>query len=182
METENFSHKRLPVAVGLLILIALITAFIPARISLNPDEAKYPVFVYFFGVNLSLIVIGTLLIAFYLVRGWFISFDKANKKKENEAEKSHKEIIQKQLNEDAERRRIFERERNQINDMFRLFELAKEKPEEIIDKNKTKEEGIAPKLMENDLFTKKNEIVNIDKLDKLIVHYQSLMSNQKQTT
>lgn len=183
MGTENFiQNKMIPISVGTLILIALAATIIPAYMLLNISGVKYFEFVNFLGINLVLIVAGSLFLAFFLIRQWKICIDHANMKEEKDDDNIRKKEIQNQLNKDAETRRAFERERNQVNDMFRLFELAKEKPEEITDRTKTKEKGDVPKQIGNDITTKKNEILNTDKLAILINQYQNLISKQETKT
>lgn len=178
MEKENIIPlKRFAFAIGIFIILLIVSLYTPLARPLVTTEYTHPVIAYFFGIALILIVIGFYSILFFLHVRWKICIDHVHLMEEKEVENRHKEEAQKLLNEDADKRRVFDRERNQVNDIFRLIELAKEKPEEIIDKTKTKEKGEVPKLIVNDKTTNKNEGVNTEKLDKLIIHYQSIISN-----
>jgi|GEM_PF-1099218 Na+-transporting methylmalonyl-CoA/oxaloacetate decarboxylase gamma subunit len=180
METERLIQKReIIVAVGIMIFLAIAVTFIPAFIPNSQIKNQYSVLIWFFGINSVLIVLGTMSLAFYIIRQWINEFAYHNRhvKKQEEEQKQHNWLI-----EEVETRRAFDRERNQINDMFRLFELAKEKPEEITDKTKEKEEGEVKKQINKDVFTKKNEIMNTDKLANLIDQYQKFIPKQPSKT
>ena len=180
MEKESIIQKKwILTTVGILFLIVFAATFIPALIALNLIEAQKPVFVYFFGINLTLVVGGSLSLIFFLIRKWGICIEHALLMEEKDTGKGHKVEMQKLLNEDAEKRREYDLNRSQINDLFRLIELSKEKPEETIDKTKTKEKGEIPKLIENDKITKKSEVIDSDKLANLIKQYQDLISKQQ---
>lgn len=183
MEKENFIQRRsVPIFIGILILSGFAVAFIYLIKSLDFNESKYPVLVYFWGISQILIVIGSSGFAFFLLMQWKTCIDHAQMMQEKQADNIQKEKMQKLLNLDAEARRVFERERNQVNDMFRLFELAKEKPEEKTDNTKVKEDGAVLKHIDNNVFTKKNEIINIEKLASLIDQYHNLISKQQTKT
>ncbi len=182
MKTEKFSLIVILIGVGILIALAFAATFVPAIKMFKPDGTEYPMLVPFFGINLTLLVVGTLFLTFCLIRQYVIYITHAYKHINRKEEYENNQILQKRLKTEAEERRDFERERNQINDMFRLFELAKEKPEEIADKTKTKENGETPKHVANDIITKKNEFVNTDKLANLINEYQSFITAQQKIT
>jgi hypothetical protein len=137
---------------------------------------------WFFGINSVLIVLGTMFFAFYLIRQWIIGIDYLNGQIEKQIDKDEKQKQQDQLIKDAEMRREFDRQRNQINDMFRLIELTKEQSEEITDKSHENDEGIGKKQIDKDVFTKKNEIMNVEKLSNLIDQYQNIISKQPSKT
>lgn len=147
-----------------------------------PQRECAKLFLIFWGIGLLLIVLGLLAIALLMLWQWGQITANQIEEEKKQAERQHSIECMSDLNKEAETRRKIERERNRINDLFRLIELAKEKPEEITDKSKTKEKGDVPKQIGNDITTKKNEIVNTDKLANLINQYQSLISNQQTKT
>lgn len=136
----------------------------------------------FIGIGQLVVMVGIILYAFYSTRLWFLCYTASQKMREKEKDDQFRLNLQKELNRDAEKRREFERERNKENDLFRLIELAKEKPKEVLDKTKTKEKGDAFKITENDCHTKEAEGVNTDKLDKLMNYYQTLIASQQTQT
>ncbi len=174
MENVNFIQNRLlPVAVGVLISIALAVTIIPVIIQ-STNGVKYFDFVGFAGINLILFVAGVFILAYFLLKQWKVCIDYAQKNQEKEAENRQKEEMQKSLNKDAEERRVFDRQRNQVNDLFRLFELAKETSEisesaPITDK--------ADKLLVR--VIQKNVILDIEKLNQLMTYYNSLYPQNK---
>ena len=178
METEKFIKKWIPIAVVVLILLAYLATFIPTFITPKCDEAKYQVIVYCFGINLVLLVIGTFSLAFFLIRQWMICIDHVNEKKEKDVENSEKTSKQNLFEADTAARRAIERDRNQINDLFRLIDLSKDKLEETAEKTETNAKQEDPKHTVTDKSSKKNEIVNIDKLANFIDQYQNIISKQ----
>lgn len=180
MEKENYIQKRsIPFFVGLLLVIAFAASFAPFVKPLNLDVIKYPMLIYFFGINLILVVIGSFFLSFYLIKLWIISFDQANKFKEKEIDNLLRVKMQELLNEDADKRRIYEQGRNQINDLFRLIELAKDTLEEINEKSEVDENKTMPKHTEINKVIKKNEGLNTDKLTGILNVYQILISKQE---
>lgn len=178
MEIENSIRKSLPFSAGILVLLAFTVTFIHAFIPINHYVGNHSVFVYFFGINLILIVIGTLLLAFYLIRQWIIYIVHANELAEKKAENTYKLDQQKLLNADAEARRAIERERNPINDLFQLAELSKIKTE----KTTVRKEAEKPKEPITISETNKKEEINIQELNRLLEHYQGLISTQQAKT
>lgn len=158
-------------------VIAIIAVFLFGCFMPLSEYAKLSVI--FLGIDVLLIVIGLFAIAVLLL--WQLGQINTTQIEEDKkrAERDHSIICMSDLKKDAEIRRDIEHERNRINDLFRLIELAKEKPEEITDKSKTKEKGDSPKSITNDKITKKTEGLDTEKLTILINHYQSLNSNQQ---
>ena len=183
MEKDKFIRKKgVLVIVGIMIFLAIAITFIPAFIPIRQFMGNDSAITWFLGINSVLIVLGTMFFAFYLIRQWIIGIDYHNGQIEKQKDKDEKQKQQDQLIKDAETRREFERQRNQINDLFRLFELAKEKPEEVTDKSHENEEGPVKKQIDKDVFTKKNEIMNVEKLTNLIDQYQNIISKQPSKT
>ncbi len=187
METDKFNQKNgIKVAVGIIMMIGLAIAvtfiFIPAFIPIHQFMGNDSVMTWFFGINSVLIVLGTMFFAFYLIRQWKIGIDYHNAQIEKQKDKDEKQKQQDQLIKDAETRREFELQRNSINDLFRLMELVKEKSEEVTDKSHENEENAVKKQIDKDVFTKKNEIMNVEKLANLIDLYQKMISMQPSKT
>jgi hypothetical protein len=135
----------------------------------------------FLGLGQLILLTGLILFVFYCARLWYLCYTLNQEQEEKKADFEEKQKLQITLNEDAEKRRLLEHERNRINDLFRLIELAKEKPEETSEKTRTKENGEVPKEIENDKTTKKDEVVNTEKLAKFIDQYNNLTSKQPNT-
>lgn len=144
-----------------------------------PPEPCSKLSLLFLGIGLLLIVFALLAIAILMLWQWGKIIANQMEEGKKQVERLNSEECMRDLKEDAKKRQDIERERNRINDLFRLIELAKAKSEEITDKTKTKEKGDAPKTSENNIITAKKELVSSEKLDKLIVHYQALSSNQQ---
>jgi hypothetical protein len=76
MAKENFIQKnKLPIAATVLILFITTLSIIPLFIPYDHCFSKQHTSGYFNGINLMLLVIGTLFIAFYLFRQWTICID-----------------------------------------------------------------------------------------------------------
>ncbi|MCL6102247.1 MAG: hypothetical protein M1292_07105 [Bacteroidetes bacterium] len=84
MGKENFIQNK--IAVGALILVALAATIIPAYLLLNTSGVKYLEFVNFLGINLVLIVAGSIFLAFALIKQWNICIDYANKQADKRTE------------------------------------------------------------------------------------------------
>jgi flagellar motor component MotA len=178
MEKDKFIQKKgILFIVGIImIVLAIVATFNPVLIPIRQFMGNDSEIECFFGINSVLIVLGTMFFAFYLIRQWIIGIDYLNGQIEKQIEKEEKQKQQDQLIKDAEMRREFERQRNQINDLFRLIELAKEQSDEITDKSHENEEGTGEKQIDKDVFTKKNELLNVERLAYLIHQYQNFIS------
>ncbi len=177
----HFKLKTL-IITGLVILtFCLFILFAPSIWLVEKLTNKSNYFWLFLGLGQLVLLIGLILFAFYSVQLWYLCYTLSQKQEEKKADCEEKYQLQKKQNEDAEKRRQLEHERNRINDFFRLIELAKEKPEETNEKTKTKEKGEAPKNIDNDKTTKKNEGVNTETLANFMEHYNNLTTKQLNT-
>lgn len=177
---ENYPIKLFPIAACILMILAFAATFTPLFIGVNGENGNRKIFDLILAANLFLLISGTLLFAFYLFKQWIILVNHANEFKEKQTENERQDTYQKKLNNEAEARRTFtfERERNPINDLFRLIEFAKEELEVESDKSLKKIKGTDPTTTETNILTKKNKSVNTEILDKLIKHYIRLSAEQ----
>lgn len=179
MEKETIiPKKRIPGTVYILILLAFAATSITALLWLRPFENRSPVLVYFLGINLTLLVIGSLSLSYCIIRQWINCIDYDRVKAEKEAENCEKDKTQKLLKEDADQRRSIERERNPVNDLFRLAELSKIKTE----KTTVRKEAEKSKVPNTISETNKKEENSIQELNRLLELYQSLISKQQAKT
>jgi hypothetical protein len=171
MGKEHFFQKnKLPVAAGLLVTLSVAAVFFLAIILYKFDGANNPVFVWFFSIDLTLVVIGTLILAFCIIRQWMICIDHANMWAEKEAENETQRERQRLLDKDAEARRPIELEREKVSDLFRLIDLAKDKRE--------KSESIPGGEKSDKLLVRiidKSEGLDLKKLETLIQHYNKII-------
>lgn len=179
MEKENIiPKKRIPGTVYILILLAFAATSMTALLWLRPYENRSPVLVYFLGINLTLLVIGSLSLSYCIIRQWTICIDHDRVKAEKEAENCEKDKTQKLLKEDADQRRSIERERNPVNDLFRMAELSKVKTEKTIVRKESEKSKEPDTISETD----KREETDTQKLNELSEHYQNLISTQQAKT
>lgn len=180
METMKLiKRNKLAIVAGLLVLLAVAIVFVPLLIPFNHCVCKFYRAGYFNGINLMLLLAGTLILAFWLVRQWAICIEHEDARAEKD--KEHKYILEQQklLKADAEVRRVCEQNRNQINDLFRLIELAKDKTEETAENTVPAEKEIVPKPGVTNKTIMKKEGLDTEKLTVLNNLYQSLITKHQ---
>ncbi|MFH1118201.1 MAG: hypothetical protein V1775_00150 [Bacteroidota bacterium] len=179
MEIKMVTKLNTLVAIGILLIIALGVTFIPAYLWMVPDEYNHSIFAYFLGINQTIVVAGTFFLSFFLLRQLRRCIDHNQIIEEKKLENAHKLAWNNQLISDAKSRRESEQKSNQINDYFKLIELAKEKTKELHDNGKAKTKDPDNKHIDDNGITKKTESVNPEKLSGLIKHYEILISEQQ---
>jgi hypothetical protein len=166
--------KQTLIGLTLLLLLLLFYPICPLVVKHQEVES----FIVFLGIGQILTIAA--IIAISLI-GIIKQYELAAKQKEIEkAEieaKHRKESLEQQIAA-AEQRRQTELERNRVNDLFRLIELAKDKMEEITDKTKTKEKGDV-KTSENNIITTKNDKVDKELLTVFMSHYSKAFAHQQ---
>ena len=120
------------------------------------------------GICQVLLVAGMILFAFYLTCLWFKTATKLRELHEKEEERKQS---QEHLKAELKIRTGYEQERDKVNDLFRLMELAKETEE-------SSESAPGTDKLLNRVITK-NTVLSMDKLDKLVEDYNSLNIKRK---
>lgn len=180
MEIKNlFQKKSMLFIVCIFIALVCSATLFPILFTAFTEVVIYPVLAFAFGVNLVLVVIGSFILGYFLIKQWIICVDFSNKLLEKEAENEHNENMQKLLNADADNRRIHELENSKKNDLFRLIELAKDKPEENTEKTEIDEMQAKPKHTLINKTITKNEGLNLDKFASILKQYEILTIHQQ---
>lgn len=179
MEIKMITKGNTIVAIGILLTIALGVTFIPAYLWMVPDDYDHSIFAYFLGINQIIIVTGTFFLSFFLLRQLRRSIDHNQILDDKKLENAHKLAWNSQLISDAKSRRESEKNRNHMNDYFKLIDLLKEKTEEVTDNTETQINEPGSKHINNKIITRKTEAMNTDKVSSLLEHYETLISEQQ---
>lgn len=116
-ETQSKSNRFLLLS-SLLVIIPFIILIVGLIVS-NNLENKYP------GINYIMLIAGLIAFIFFITYLFYRCFSENQKTELKRNEDNFKLSIQDRLNNDAEGRRKLEQERKSIEDLFCLFELAK---------------------------------------------------------
>ena len=155
------------ITILILLILAIGVVFIPLLSPTFKNQDALMIEVWFIGICQIILSIGFLFFVFLLSWMGFQYYQNENKKESQVIDRKNKESDQTRLAAEAQQRRIHDEERNRVNDLFRLIELAKET---------TEKSESAPTIDKADKLIVKHESLNISKLKELIIHYNTLNS------
>jgi hypothetical protein len=182
MENESYiNSKRKIFSFSIALLMIVLSFTVTPLLILMPDYSMvkdFAIFIWFLGGNTTIATLGLLFISFSIIKQWRIDKDFINKIIEKKIDNDNKSKMQGCLNNEALLRSNFDKERLHVNDLFRLIETAKDKTEEIPEKTTASESKGAEKMTITEKTFKKNEEVNVVKLEEIVKLYLSLIQNK----
>jgi hypothetical protein len=164
--------NSIPVWGAAIILIMMVVGvvFVPFYVPGFKESDAFVIWILCIGICQIILIAGLCVVAFFMMMNWWKYI--MNRQLQDE-KKEDNNLRHQQLNTDMANRKHYELERDHVNDLLRLTELAKNKSEQS-ELKENKEKADQPFIR----IISKSEDLDMEKLKELIKQYNHILQAQ----